>query len=194
MDQRIFRKQIFVDRLQYKFLIIIVIYILLAITLSAFLVFLPSILQLNSSELTEKQYQAAKELLLLHNRFWPAILSVTALIAAHSIFIFHRVFGPLYSFRSVFRKVTEGNLAVIAQIRKNDFLHTEEIAIREMITSLKTNIAIVKKDHAQLKIAIEKLDNQLDTRDISAAEMREKIGAIRQQSEAVQKSLNHFQT
>ncbi len=194
MDQKIFRKQIFVDRLQYKFLAIIVIYILLAITLSAFLVFLPSILQMSSSEINEQQYQAARELLLLHKRFWPAILSVTLLISAHSIFIFHRVFGPLYSFRSVFKKVAEGNLSVITRIRKNDFLHTEEIAIREMITSLKTTISIAKQDHAHLRSAIEALDSELKNPDIPAETIRAKFAAIRQHSEAVQKSLNHFKT
>jgi methyl-accepting chemotaxis protein len=194
MNSRIFRKQIFVDKLQYKFLAIIVIYILLALTLSAVLMFLPSILQMNSSELTEQQASAAREILLLHKRFWPAILSVTVLITTHSIFVFHRIFGPLYSFRGVFKEIAEGNLSVIARIRKNDFLHTEEIAIREMITSLKTNISTTKKEHAHLKIAIEALDNELNNPVISTEAIREKLGAIRQQSEAIQKSLNYFST
>lgn len=194
MASKMFRKQYIVDRMQYKVMAIILIYVLVTVLISGVMMFLPSILEINSGEITEKQQQAARELLLLHKRFWPAIITVVLIVSAHSLLVFHRIFGPLYRFRGDFKLVAGGDLSVVTQIRKKDFLHADEIAIREMITSLKTNVATAKNDHTSLHSSIGDLEQELQKMDMSTEEIREKLAAIQQQSNQLQKDLDYFTT
>lgn len=194
MASRIFRKQLIVDNIQYKFMAIVLIYILVTVIISGVMMFLPSILEISSGEITAKQQRAAQEILLMHKRFWPALIVVLIVVSAHSMLIFHRIFGPLYRFRRIFKSVTSGDLSVITKIRKNDFLHTEEIAIREMITSLKTNVAVAQNNHNTLHASITELEQDLLNMDLSTEEIREKLVAIQQNSNQLQKDLSYFQT
>lgn len=194
MASRIFRKQLIVDNIQYKFMAIVLIYILVTVIISGVMMFLPSILEISSGEITAKQQRAAQEILLMHKRFWPALIVVLIVVSAHSMLIFHRIFGPLYRFRRIFKSVTSGDLSVITKIRKNDFLHTEEIAIREMITSLKTNVAVAQNNHNTLHASITELEQDLLNMDLSTEEIREKLVAIQQRSNQLQKDLSYFQT
>lgn len=194
MASKMFRKQLIVDNIQYKFMAIILIYVLVTIIISGVMMFLPSIMELSSGEATARQQRAAQEILLMHKRFWPALIVVLFFISAHSMIIFHRIFGPLYRFREIFKMVTNGDLSVVAKIRKNDFLHTEEIAIREMITSLKINVTAAKSNHNSIHISLGELEQELQDMDLTTEEIREKLVAIQQKSSQLEKDLNYFQT
>ncbi|WP_136809553.1 methyl-accepting chemotaxis protein [Desulfosediminicola flagellatus] len=194
MASKMFRKQLIVDNIQYKFMAIILIYVLVTIIISGLMMFLPSIIELSSGEATARQQRAAQEILLMHKRFWPALIVVLFFISAHSMLIFHRIFGPLYRFRGIFKMVKNGDLSVVAKIRKNDFLHTEEIAIREMITSLKINVAAAKSNHNSIHISLGELEQELQDMDLTTEEIREKLVAIQQKSSQLEKDLNYFQT
>lgn len=110
-----------VDSIQYKVLAITTLYILVALLPSGCLIFLPSIPELLSDRAPGEQQQAAREMLILHKWFWPAILIVTALLGLHSTSIFHRIFGPLHRFWIIFNKVAEGDLSTLIKIRKDRF-------------------------------------------------------------------------
>ncbi len=193
MASRISRKRLIVDTLQYKFMIMVVIYVLLTVIVAGLVMFLPSILELNSEEITASQQRAAQEILLLHKRFWPALIIVLLIVSTHSLLVFHRLFGPLYRFRGIFKQVTGGDLSIEAKIRKNDLLHTEEIAIREMITSLKTNVGEAKNNHDNLHATINELELELQKMDLTTEEIRQKVVAIQRHSNKLQKDLDHFQ-
>lgn len=194
MASRKKRTRFLVDTVQYKLLAVTLIYILIAITLSTFLMFLPSVVQLSMGDASDAQIEAAREILLLHKRFWPAIIAVTALLTIHSLFLFHRIFGPLYRFREIFRQVEKGNLTTPVGIRKNDFLHTEEQGIREMVFSLKTEISLLKKDHAALINELDDLTLVLDTEVQHSEIVQKKLQMMKQQTEIMRKGLDHFKT
>ncbi|MGH7273198.1 MAG: hypothetical protein ACREIQ_01900, partial [Nitrospiria bacterium] len=120
------RRRILIDDGQYRLLVFNLIYFFSILLIIAASLFIPPMIQLESASLSLIQKQAvANHLLSLHTRLWPALLVLFVLLAIHSVFVSHRIWGALYRFRSVFKAVAEGNLSVRATIRKNDYLRKE---------------------------------------------------------------------
>jgi len=192
MASKVLRKQYIVDNMQYKMLLIMFIYILLGILLSGFLVFFPSIMGL--ADVGKEQYAAAKEVLLLHKRFWPAILVVTVILGGHSIFLFHRIFGPLYRFKCTMKDISQGDLSYNVKIRKNDFLKEEEDIMNNMITSLRKDLVSLKADNALLAESIRELYADLEDTDVPLDTVRDKVKEVRQKGEKLTRGFEIFKT
>ena len=150
------RRRILVGNFQYRLLAFNLIYFLAILLLLAVALFVPVIIRLEgrTSSLNE-QYAAATQFLLLDARLWPALALVFVLLAAHSVFISHRIAGPLFGFRRVFKALTEGNLFVRATIRRSDYLAREADAINEMITAMRKRIQGVRQECDQARAACE---------------------------------------
>jgi hypothetical protein len=74
----------------------------IVVVLAAFLL-LPDIVQLfDESVSLEVRAIAADKILTLHSRLWPAIITLVCVLGLHSLRAFHRLIGPLYSFRWAF--------------------------------------------------------------------------------------------
>ena len=195
MALRVFRKTWIIDSNQYKVLAIIILYILLALLISGAMIFLPSITSLVSDQPPEQQQQAAFEMLLLHERFWPTILIVTIILGLHSVFIFHKIFGPLYRFRTIFNNVAEGDLSTLIKIRKKDFLKSEEIAIRQMVTSLNTQAGLLQKTHHELQHNLLALKEKVETtEDLTQAELLTQLATLESMCSEMDTNLRHFRT
>jgi methyl-accepting chemotaxis protein len=186
------RKKYIVDSsVQYKVLAVIVIYIFVAILLTGFLMFIPSILGL-SSKVGQEQYAAAKEVLMLHKRFWPSILIVVVLLGAHSIYLFHRLFGPLYHLNNALKQITGGDLSFTFKIRKKDFLKREEKIMNELLSSLREKLGPLKKDNALLLESITQLSAELDSQDMSLDSVKNRISDIQLQQEKIAHGFDSF--
>lgn len=192
MTSNIMRKQFIVDNLQYKMLLIIVIYILLGVLLAGLIMFFPSILALSAEG--KEQYAAAKEILALHKRFWPAVFIVTVIIGGHSIFLFHRIFGPLYRFKKTMEDITRGDISYNIKLRKNDFLKDEEVVMNGMITSLRNSLESLKEDNRLLEQSIAELDTVVEAPDTSLETVRDKVNEIQQKRKKIKQGLEFFKT
>lgn len=192
MASKIKRRQYIVDKLQYKMLQIVIIYIMLGILLAGFLMFIPSILGL--SDASSEKYAAAKEMLFLHKRFWPAMIVVTVILGGHSIFIFHRIFGPLYRFKCTMRDISQGDLSYNIKLRKNDFLKEEEGIMNDMITSLRTELVSLKTDNAHLAESISELLADLEDPDISMNSVRDRVQDVKRKGEKLARGFEMFKT
>ncbi len=82
----------------------------------------------------------------LHSRIWPAILILFVLLSAHSVFVSHRIAGPLYRFRKVMKSVASGDLSIRFTLRKKDYLAKEASLVAEMIAALRAKVGALK-DH-----------------------------------------------
>lgn len=192
MTSKIKRKQYIVDKLQYKMLQIMIIYIMLGILLAGFLMFIPSILGLSGAG--REKYEAAREVLLLHQRFWPAMIAVTVILGGHSIFIFHRIFGPLYRFKCTMRDISKGDLSYNIKLRKNDFLKEEEEIMNDMITSLRTKLVYLKADNAHLSGSIHELLADLENPDTSMDSVRDRVQDVKRKGEKLAGNFEIFKT
>ncbi len=148
------RRRILIDRLQFRLLGLNICYLIAVIFVFLAAIFSPVILDLYSDGPPEDSIRAADEFLSLHKRVWPAVPVALLLVSVHSILISHRIAGPLYRFRAIFRSVQQGDLTAYTHTRRGDYLQNEAVALREMIEGLSQRIASVKvvarKLHATL--------------------------------------------
>ncbi len=141
------RRRILIYRLQLRLLAITLLYFVAAATLFAAALFTPLMLQLTGdTESPSARAAIASEFLALHTRFWPAILITFGLLAVHSIFTSHRIAGPLYRFRMVFKEIENGNLVPFASIRERDLLGNEAEALNAMLVSLRQRVSGIAEE------------------------------------------------
>lgn len=135
------RRQLLVDSFQTRLLVVTLAYLGVALITFAAALFVPLMLELDSNSTSwDQKMLASSQFLALHARLWPAMAVLFVLVAAHVIVVSHRVAGPLYQFRKVFRAVTQGELGRRVAIRKNDYLTKEMKDINDMLASLDENI------------------------------------------------------
>lgn len=189
------RKQYIIDKqMQLKVLVVIAIYMMVAVLLTGFFMFIPSFIALSGSEITPQQYSAAKEVLVLHKRFWPSVLIVVVLLGGHSIFLFHRLFGPLYRFKSVMREVAEGDLSFNFKLREKDYLKEEEKTLNNMITGLREKIEKLKADNNSLAEIINQTVTELENTDVPPEKIRDKVAEIQHLEQKITQGLDTFKT
>ncbi|MFA5271908.1 MAG: hypothetical protein WC412_06190 [Candidatus Omnitrophota bacterium] len=88
------------------------------------------------------------------------LLVVTAFSAISvvflTLFVSHKIAGPLYRLKKEIEKVSEGNLAANFQIRTNDQLKNLAMSLTTMSGYLKDKITSLKKEINELNKAVEK--------------------------------------
>src|SRR5437899_5900300 len=66
---------------------------------------------------------AANQFLILAQTVWPALALMIPASAVFSIYLTHRLAGPLYRFEQTARELIQGNLGLRIRLRKRDELH-----------------------------------------------------------------------
>ena len=74
----------------------------------------------------EERALAARQFLTLAETMWPGLFALIVAASGVSIYITHRLAGPLYRIEESLREMGQGNLAVRVQLRKSDEL--QEVA------------------------------------------------------------------
>jgi hypothetical protein len=155
-----------VDRsYQYRILAMILIYGMIITLFLAVTLFIPEILRMQDESLgLEVRNVAANNILVLHARVWPAIISLICLCGLHSLRLSHRFFGPLYRFRLTFQHIRNGDLRLNVRLRRKDFLQKEAADINAMVDQLSIKIGGIEQagqeslnSLADLKEMVEKL-------------------------------------
>lgn len=185
------RRRILVDRFQYQLLFINLLYFLTIVLIFSAVLFLPLVIELFSDTLSPaEQAEAANQFLSLHTRVWPAVFLVFVLLAIHSVLISHRIAGPLYRFRKIFRAVGDGDLSSHRPLRKHDYLGTEFDAINEMIISLRAKIKGIENPYTEARALVVALERAVEH--ASREDMHRTTEELRHQMERLQGSLDQF--
>jgi methyl-accepting chemotaxis protein len=145
------RRHFLIDRLQYKLLAINIFYLTTIVFLFLVAIFVPVIIALYSDSSFERSAAAATDFLSLHKRVWPAVPVALLLISVHSILVSHRIAGPLYRFRRVFRSIEKGDLSVRSGVRKKDYLLRESNTINDMIEGLVGQVGRIKQQQREVQ-------------------------------------------
>ena len=185
------RRQILVDRFQYQLVLINLLYILAILLIFSAALFVPLIIQLESSTPLSEQEVVASQFLSLHARVWPALLIAFLLLAIHSIFVSHRIAGPLIRFRNTFKAVAAGDLSVRVTIRKHDYLGSEADILNEMIAGLRTRITDIEKHYEEVCRVVMVLERTIESG--SVEDMNQNIDALRVQMDRLGASMEQFQ-
>jgi hypothetical protein len=100
---RVKRYRIIVDRRsQIRLVLLVILYQVVATIVTLGVMLIPSVLRFTASDLPlAEQYEASREFLLLDSRVVPVVVVLFLAMAAHFVFVTHRVFGPLARLRGV---------------------------------------------------------------------------------------------
>ena len=155
------RRLAFVHPLQARMLSLVLFYTLIIALLLAIPVFRPLMQALDDPALTWQERAAvATELLNLHARYWPWALGAIAVLTIHclhSLRVIHRVAGPLYRFKQLYREIGEGNLSIRATLRPHDYLTPDADGLNRMTAQLQTRISASKQAQATVALDVERL-------------------------------------
>jgi methyl-accepting chemotaxis protein len=170
--------------------ILLTIFLLLTYTFAfIIIIFSPFILTLSLDfySLSEKA-EAARTLLLLHSKVWPGIGGIILLFGALSIFITHKIAGPLYRLKKALSLITEGNLDAKVKLRKGDDLKDLAEHFNMLAEELRTFVNTVRVDYDLLSEYILELEREIDAKMLTEESGRaliHKVEANRKNIEAV---------
>jgi hypothetical protein len=144
----IFRRRLIVSGLQHRLLAGNFLYLLSIVIVFVSAGFAPLILTLDNTTLpAEIRDAAAQRLLLIQDWMWVVIPMIIGLCILHSVFVSHRIAGPLYRFNRIFRQVGNGDLSINIRIRKADYLWPETHCLNEMIQGLARRVEQINADY-----------------------------------------------
>lgn len=131
------RRRLLVDRFQYRLIGISMIHFGLVLAVFLLALLLPLMLKLDDPSTTYLERQRAADVILFFNeQLWLPLAAMFLLLTVHSLLVSHRIAGPLYRFRMVFKAIADGDLSVRATLRKHDYLHAHARAFNEMVEAL----------------------------------------------------------
>ncbi len=154
---RFFKRRKFVvyRKLQLKFIIISFSYVIFFCVVMGVYLFFPLMAELDKSDIgSARALVAASRILYLHEKFWYALLLSLFAIGCHSIFISHKIVGPLQRFNSIFKSIKEGIVPSPIQVRKGDYLYSEMENINQMLERLREKLTELQEAQAHLNRSI----------------------------------------
>ena len=186
------RKKFLINKkLQYGLLAYNAAYFFVIMLSLAGTLFFPLYFQLSDPNLNYRELgEIADKILFLHSRIWIVLLVVLIFIALHSIIISHRIAGPLYRFRAIFRQIRDGDLSKPIRIRKGDFLMDEQAVIEEMMDMLRSRIGQIKGEHAAMGKAVREIVGEHGSE--LPRDLRRKIEALEKHCARLKQEIDYF--
>ncbi len=111
---------------------------------------------------------SAEALIFLDRHVLPFAGPLILVLFAHSVFVSHRIAGPLHRFLAVWRSIAAGDLSMRVKIRARDYLKEEARIFDEALEGLRQRIAGLRARGRVLDQALEKLDSCLPEASASA--------------------------
>lgn len=97
------------------------------------MIFVPSLVGVATGVHLEELEGSAAELLILHRRIWPAALFVAVGMFLYTLWLSHRIAGPVYRINTVLRQLLDGNPPPGVGLRKGDFFHETAALLDELV-------------------------------------------------------------
>jgi methyl-accepting chemotaxis protein len=183
------RKNYFIEKkFQTKYLLLTVILLLVYTLLFLTIIFAPYMLTLYFDYPIDQKAEAARAILLLHGKIWPWVAGVIIFFGVISLFISHKIAGPVYRLKKSLQDITEGNLNFKVKLRKWDDLKDLAEHFNQLVEELRVFVTTLKNDYDLLSDYILELERQIDSKILSEESGREiikKVQASRKNIEAV---------
>jgi methyl-accepting chemotaxis protein len=155
------RKYYIEKKFQTKYLLLTMLLLLTYTSVFVIILFAPSILTLYFDNPLAEKAEASRVLLLLHRKVWPAIGAVIILFGVLSIFVSHKIAGPLYRLKKSLSLITQGNLNVKIKLRKGDDLNDLAEHVNILVDELRTVVTALKADYDLLSDYILEIEREM---------------------------------
>jgi len=187
------RRRFFINpKFQLKYILLVISMLLLYTLVFVGTLFIPQLLPLIFDSPFNEQVKAAEILLLYHKHVWPAVFIVIPLFGLFSIFITHKVAGPVYRLKTRLQQMTEWDLDTKVTLRKGDdlqdladFVNTLSLELKEFSTALKGNYQALSSD-------IDEIQQQMETGRLDVASGRELIARLDASRKNISITLDRF--
>jgi methyl-accepting chemotaxis protein len=185
------RRKLLIDKSQYKLLAIYLVHFVavLVIVFSAFVLLFTR--QLEHSSLTAFQRQeVAAKIMWFFGHMWPFMWGIFMLLVIHSIYVTHKIAGPLYRIRNVLWSVKTGDLTRKVTIRNRDYLGDEVQAVNEVIETYRKKIGDMSAIADSTGTTLASLQRAIERS--SPDETRQRFDELSAQIDGLQTSLDYF--
>lgn len=140
------------------------VYSLIVFGLSFFIPYLIPAVKLLVPYPLEDRIVAAEQVLALGQVFWPAIAALIVASAVFSIYLTHRLAGPLYRLEQSARELIQGNLSLRIRLRERDELQELAGLLNEALTNLDQSLVEIRDREACGREAIRRALTELQPR------------------------------
>ena len=115
--------------------------------------FIPPALKLVSQIPLEERARAANQFLILAQTVtvWPALAVLIPAAAVFSIYLTHRLAGPLFRLEQTARELIRGNLALRIRLRKGDELHELAGLLNEVLDKLEQAFRGIRESQTHVR-------------------------------------------
>jgi len=187
------RKNYFVEKkFQAKYILLTILLLLTYTFIFVVIIFAPYMLTLYFDYPLAEKADAARVILLLHDTIWPWIGGVILFFAIISIFISHKVAGPLFRLKKALTQVTEGDLSVVIKLRKWDDLKDLADHVNILIEELRTFVSTLRNDYDLLSDYIQELEQKIEKRALTEESGREIINKVQASRKNIESALKRF--
>ena len=190
---RVFRRRKYVIRPKFQVILMILSigYVIFFCAVIGTYLFIPLMIELDKSDIgSDQALVAAKRILYLNEKLWPAVLFSFVVIACHSIYTSHKIAGPLYRFNLIFNSIKEGTIPLPEQVRKNDYLYSEMENINQMLEQLREKLTDLQEVQAQLNRSIIKCKDTVPPS--SMDEFIKNMEDLAEQGKKLEEKLGYF--
>jgi methyl-accepting chemotaxis protein len=187
------RKNYFIEKkFQTKYVLLTVFMLLTYSFLFIIIIFAPHMLTLYLNYPLAEKAEAARALLLLHVTVWPWIGGVILFFGAASIFVSHKIAGPLFRLKKSLDMIAEGNLDVVIKLRKWDDLKDLAEHINILTGELRTFVITLRNDYSLLSEYIVDLEHEIEAKILDEEAGRELIRKVQESRKNIETALKKF--
>jgi methyl-accepting chemotaxis protein len=187
------RRHYYIDKqFQTKYMLLTILLLLIYTFIFVSIMFAPHMLTLYFDYPLADKAEAARAILLLHRKVWPWIGGVILVLGAFSIFITHKIAGPLYRLKKSLTEVAEGNLDVTVKLRKWDDLQDLAQQVNQLIDELRTFVTALKSDYVMLSEYIMELEREIEAKVITEESGRAIISKVQASRKNIEEALDRF--
>ena len=155
-----FKRRYIVQKFQTKYAIglalFIFLYSLIPFGLAFLIPYIGPAVKLFSAIPPEEQARAAAQILALSHIAIPALMVLVIGTAIYSIYMTHRIAGPIYRFQKIVKDVGQGNLTHRIRFRKGDDMHELADVTNQALSSLDQALTEIRSRGASGREAIQR--------------------------------------
>src|SRR5438309_12049138 len=160
----------------------------------AFLVpFIPPALKLASSLPLAERATAANQFLVLAQTIWPALAVLIPAAAVFSIYLTHRLAGPLFRLEQTARELIRGNLALRIRLRKGDELHELAGLLNEVLDKLEQAFRGIRESQTHVREVLSWIMDEMRKQPSVNREVLNRLEIALKGGERIDEILKRFQ-
>ncbi len=160
----------------------------------AFLVpFIPPALTLVSPLPLEERARAAQQFLALSQTVWPALAVLISAAAVFSIYLTHRLAGPLFRIEQTARELIRGNLALRIRLRKGDELHELAGLLNEVLDTVEPAFREIRDSETHMREALSWIMDEMRKQPSVNREALNRLDIALKGGERIEEALKRFQ-